>query len=135
MEAKKAKKEALHDVSSFGEQVATAGMPVVELLSNGSPVSGQMAGATAQLRQARNMSLTQSKELAVFAQLKLCMYILEDNVVFYEANKEELQNELAAAINESTQFIQLADDIRVEVVDFCERRSVMAGVIRSILED
>lgn len=105
-----------------------------ELSSNASPVSDQMARATAELCPARDTISTKSKELSMVAQLKSVINSHEDDMAFYDTSEKELKKKLVVATNESIRPSQLADDIRVEVVALQKQLRIRDGVIRSIIE-
>lgn len=98
------------------KKLAAANTHEVELLSNPSASSGQLARATAEMHQARKTISAWSKELSKVAQLKSSVKHLKDNVALHEASEEELKKKLAFAINDSTWLTQLVEDIRAEVV-------------------
>lgn len=117
------------------KRVAAAGTREVELFSNALTVSDQTARAITELQQAHDSISTHGKELAKIAQLKFSIKSLEDNVAFYMANEDEQMRELAAAMNDCTEFTPLVDKIRAEVVDLLERLGAKDGVIRSIVDN
>lgn len=105
------------------------------LLSNASVVFDEMSRAPAELHQTRDTISTPSKELARVAQLKSSIKSIEDNVVVYEASKDELKKELAAVINDSAWLSKIVDDICAEMVYLRERLGARYGVIWSIVDD
>lgn len=117
-EAKKVKKVTLNVVASLRERVAVANTREGEILSNTSVSSDQVAGATAELCQARHTFSTQSKEFVkVVVALKSFKKGLEDDVIVLESSEEKQKNELAATIHNGTLTSQLVDDLHVERVD------------------
>lgn len=94
-----------------------------------------MARYTTKVSQARDKILSQSKELAKIVQLKSFLRSQENNLSIFQANEEDLKNELAAAIKDSTWLSQFADDTRVEVVDLREKSVAKNGVICPIVEN
>lgn len=94
--------DALNDVADLRECVAASCTSEMELLATVSVAFNQIARATEKLRQALVTISTQCKELANVAQLKTSIENLEENVAFFEASKEGLENKFARATAEST---------------------------------
>lgn len=81
--AEKSTNNALNDVASLHGQLAVAGTGEAELLSRASVASSQIARATAQLCQPRDMIVSQSRELASIMQLKMSIESLENTMTLY----------------------------------------------------
>lgn len=79
----------INDVTSLCERVVVDGIPAAELPSSPSGALHHISKAIAELRQARDILSTRSKELANIAELRTSFKSLEDYVAFCEISKKD----------------------------------------------
>lgn len=92
-----------------------------ELPTSASGGLSQIAKGGVELRQARDTILSQSKELAGIAQLKMCIKSPEDNVAFYKASEGSVKSELTMLTAESSRLGQFIGSVRAEVHEIKEK--------------
>lgn len=97
--------------------------------------SGQIARATAELRQACDTISTQRREFAKIAQLTMSIKILEGNIAFYKVSEADLKGKLAKIMAKSTRLEESFDGTRTPVLDLREKLAPKDAVVRSIVQD